>query len=479
MPQNVSCGGSLISLYSAPFKGLGMLFRRSSRAETRPLRPYAFRLAESWLVGVAADPSVASPCASCVERWLRVRNIEAESVPLADVPHSREAVAERMLANTPHTVAEISKDGSVILLEGVVFPHPSCVCSGRPYVAPDKWNRKTNFAFSPIYSLRIGRYGTADGNLWLARAEGDGPDGRPFSVVSGGRERDLARFAAVEKWLGRYAAQEAQLTSRALRSHPIVGGDSRLGPATTPFAGVGVGEDWSSAALDALYDRTRRAVLRQHAISGKTPMLVVGTGNWLRSKVPFYLLQRYDVHLLFYPNSHPAWVVGAVALCRKGLSENPHFAFGCAGSVHDAIEQTLVMLVDRTRPNDPFADGGSAATNDEPAVDEAQIRRNVRRIHWWNHWIYRCPKIAQSDLLHLEPYAKSLDPWREFFRDGMAPLELSELNGDGLPSGVRTLVGVGRDTGTVAQATAPIFGVGNWSALALGETAADGASLFS
>lgn len=453
-----------------------MLFRRNGRSEARPLRPYAFRLADSWLVGVAADPSAGSPCSGCVERWLRARNIEAQSVPLSEVPHSRDAVAERMLSDTPHSVAEISKDGNVVLLDGVVFPHPSCLCAGRPYVVPEKWNKKTNFAFSPIYSLRVGRYGTAEGNLWLARAEGDGPDGRPFSVVAGAREREPARFAAVEKWLGRYAAQEAQLSSRALRSHPIVGGEPRLGPATTPFAGVGVGEDWNAAALDALYDRTRRAVLRQHAISGKTPMLVVGTGNWLRSKVPFYLLQRYDVHLLFYPNSHPAWVVGAVALCRKGLSENPHFAFGSAGSVHDAIEQTLVSLVERTRPNDPFAEGGTVGGGVEAEPDEAQIRRNVRRIHWWNHWIYRCPKISQSDLLHLEPYAKSLDPWREYFRDGMAPLELSELNGGALPTGIRTVVAVGRDTGAGAQASAPIFGVGNWSAMQLGETSADGGS---
>jgi hypothetical protein len=458
-----------------------MLFRRTARGETRPLRPYAFRLADSWLIGVAADPAVGSPCSSCVERWLAMRGIAAESTPLQEVPQARDAIAERLLEGTPHTVAEIARDGSVVLLEGVVFPHPACVCAGREYVAPDKWNKKTNFAFSPIYSLRIGRYGTADGNLWLARAEGDGPDGRPFTVVSGGREREGARFSAVEKWLGRYAAVEAQKTGRVLRSHPVVGGETRLGPSTTAFSGVGVGADWQSAALQALYDRTRRAVLRRHATSGKAPMLVVGTGNWLRSKVPFYLLQRYDVHLLFYPNSHPAWVVGAVALCRKGLAENPTFAFGCAGSVHDAIEQTLVTLVERTRPNDPFADGTAAFGRSDgkvEPVEEAQLRRNVRRIHWWNHWIYRCPKISQSDLLHLEPYAPALEPWREYFRDGMAGLELCELNSAVLPAGIRTVVGVGCDPVGTSQMATPIFGVGNWSALALGETAIDGASLF-
>jgi len=138
-----------------------------------------------------------------------------------------------------------------------------------------------------------------------------------------------------------------------------------------------------------------------------------------------------------------------------------------------------VMLVDRTRPNDPFAEATPASfAPAEEGADEMQIRRNVRRIHWWNHWIYRCPKISQSDLLHLDPYAKSLEPWREYFRDGMAPLELSELNSDTLPVGVRTLVGVGRDPATTAQNAAPTFGVGNWSALALGETSTDGAKFF-
>jgi hypothetical protein len=131
------------------------------------------------------------------------------------------------------------------------------------------------------------------------------------------------------------------------------------------------------------------AVTGKYQSTGKAPMLVVGSHNWVRNLTPFATLQVYDLHVLFYPNAHPAWVCGVVAVHRtKGESE-PVWSHGCNQNITLALKQAL---------------GGITAQTFETEQADTKAKLNV----WLTNWIYRCPKISLKDVLHLEDYKVDL-----------------------------------------------------------------------
>src|SRR5262249_19277008 len=76
-------------------------------------------------------------------------------------------------------------------------------------------------------------------------------------------------------------------------------------------------------------------------------------------------------------------------------------------------------------------------------TDEEPPKESNAKLHlWWTNWVYRCPKIALKDVLHLEPYSKDSEAWKNFFRDGEAAIKTYSLNHTFLPESLRKLVAI-------------------------------------
>jgi len=133
------------------------------------------------------------------------------------------------------------------------------------------------------------------------------------------------------------------------------------------------------------YDQFKVSIVSKYTIICKSPMLIVGSNNWLRRKIPFYLLQENDVYMFFYPNSGPAWVCGFLAVNRTKENASPIWSFGSHFGISKALSQGILELVAKFQ------------------TESGETNRN----RWLMNWIYRCPKIGLQDVLHLESYKES------------------------------------------------------------------------
>jgi hypothetical protein len=431
---------------------------RSSRP--LPLKPFVLKTKDGYLLGLAPEPQKGSPCAGCTEFWLRDRKVLAKRLELSDLLVRRDLIPELLAENSPHVFYEISEDGSATRLDALVFPHPACECDKLNYFPPHEVSKKTNFAFSPIYQLKVTRFGTPDGNLWLASATGETPITKiPVTTYGVERDKDVARFKAVDEWMKKVTAMDLPRRlegGETLASEVLQSGQiellSKNNFKNSPLDVMGVGKDKDEATVDALIALTRMRTLKRYASHMKNPMLVVGANNWVRTKVPFFLIQQYDLHLLFYPNSTQAWVVGMVAFSRHNTSEKPIFVFGADSEIGRALDQLFFKILEVLRPSEDeiFSNRTGEAQEQNPKLGM-----------WWTHWIYRCPKISLKDVLHLEPYSRSIENWRDYFRDGQDTVSIVSVNNETMPSQVRTLVRL-NVTEKEQQVASNVNGIGIW-----------------
>lgn len=442
-----------------------MLFRAPLRRPV-PLKPFVFRTREGFLLGLAMEPSKGSPCVGCVEKWLQQRNVWVEPIALAELHVRRDLIGDLLEENCAHVFYEISADGSTTRLDCLVFPHHECVCQRENYIPPREISKRTNFAFSPLFQLKCARFGTPNGNLWITSALGDAPlTGQRFTAYGVSEDKEKSRFQAVEAWMKKAASVDSrQNTAEALKAEVLQTGDRQLlapnilEKQTTEIMGAGASRD--EAVLSALYQLARVRTLRRYASSGKNPMLIVGSNQWVRHRVPFFLLQQYDLHLLFYPNSMPAWVVGVAAFSRTKTEERPIFVFGSDATIHGALEMAMGRILEVCHPNEDLfsiEERPIAEPRDVKAMNQA-AKLNL----WWTHWIYRCPKISLKDVLHLENYPRTVDHWRDFLRDGEDPVSVFDMNYSYLPNSIRHLVKLHIPT-ELSKNARNINGIGTWA----------------
>lgn len=425
------------------------------------LYPFLFRIRGGFLLGLAFKPEEGSPCVGCVDGWLTDRNVFHEPADLAELKIRRELLAELLLQNTPHVYFEIQADGTSTRLEGLVCPHPRCHCAKTNYVGPESMGKNTHFAFSPITELVCSRYSLPQGNLWLARATGPNWSHPQETIAAYGvaTEREDARFNAFQEWLKRSAGNTAtdmvndvEVLQTGVQKQEYLGA-----PSANELEGVGCGANHDEAVVDALHELARKRVLQRYAASMKTPLLVVGANSWLRDHVPFFLLQRYDLHLLFYPNSTPSWVVGVAALSRTRVDERPLFAFGSSFDPKKAFAQALGRLLIETKPWEEEDKNNLTLFKQQEVTDKKTLQLN----RWWNHWIYRCSKISLRDVLHLESYPNTKAHWREFFKDGEPDVKIQTLNNPLLPASLRAVASV--RIAEVAMNRGKVRGIGSWA----------------
>lgn len=124
------------------------------------------------------------------------------------------------------------------------------------------------------------------------------------------------------------------------------------------------------------------------------PLLIVGTSTWIRERVPFFLLQQFDIHLLFYPTSKEVYQIGILAQSRIG-QQPPIFVYGQGASTIDAIMNAIYELVVFVVPDE-------WKTDKENAKELSKLDK-VRHL-WYTNWIYRQAKVSLRDILHLESY---------------------------------------------------------------------------
>ena len=325
-----------------------------------PLKPFVLKTSDGYLLGLAPDPQKGSPCAGCTELWLKDRKISAKRIDLAHFLVRRDLIPELLSENSAHVFYEISDDGSATRMDALVFPHPACECDKLNYYAPNEITKKTNFAFSPIYQLKVARFGTPDGNLWLATATGDTPLTKvPVTTYGVERDKDVARFKVVDEWMKKTTSIDLPRRlagGETLASEVLQNGNIELLTKNqfknSALDVMGAGKDKDEATVDALIALTRMRTLKRYAAQMKNPMLVVGANNWVRTKVPFFLIQQYDLHLLFYPNSTQAWVVGLVAFSRHNTSEKPVFVFAADSEIGRALDQLFFRILEVLRPSE-------------------------------------------------------------------------------------------------------------------------------
>ncbi len=427
------------------------------------LYPFLFRIRGGFLLGLAFKPEEGSPCTGCVDGWLTDRNVFHETADLAELKIRRELLGELLLLNTAHVYFEIQADGTSTRLDGLVCPHPRCKCAKDKYVGPETMSKNTHFAFSPISELVCSRYSLPQGNLWLARASGAnwGDSSTQASITAYGvaNEREDARFNAFQEWLKKSTlgissdtVKEVEIlqTGSQKQEYYAHAGDAEL-------EGLGCGGTQEEALVSAMHEIAKKRVLQRYAASMKTPLLVVGANSWLRDHVPFFLLQRYDLHLLFYPNSTPSWVVGVAALSRTRVDEKPLFTFGSSSDPKKAFAEALGKLLIETKPWEEEDKNNLTLFKQQEVTDKKTLQLN----RWWNHWIYRCSKISLRDVLHLESYPNTKEHWKEFFRDGEPEVKIQSLNNPLMPSTLRHVVSA--RIAEIPVNRGKVRGIGSWA----------------
>jgi hypothetical protein len=314
------------------------------------VKQFAFKLSAGYLIG---SERPGAPCAECARRWLDQRKVAAEPIPLETMLLRRELLEELAVKSDPGVFYEVDKDGAATKLECFREPHPECGCGATEYAPEGIEPGRLNLAFTAGHQIKSARYTCPTGNVWLTEVAF--PNGSVRTAVA--TERAVSRWNAFKG-----------PTGDAIKIARHVNG-----------------------------------VVTKYSEAGKPPMLIVGTSNWVRNRLPFFILQQFDLHLLFYPNAASVWVVGVVAMSRVRKGE-VHWSFGGGLNIVDALDQALLKTVELARP----AEWGNEAYPTAPEDGRAR-RLAEKRETWLTHWIYRAPKIVLKDVLHLDPYVKLED----------------------------------------------------------------------
>ncbi len=438
------------------------MFKTTKTNEKAILKPFVFGIEDGFLVGLSMPSLVGSPCPNCVGLWLEEKKVSSQRLEVSDLSVRKDILGELIIENSPHVLYEITKTGAISRLESLVFPHPECNCKKELFFPLSNWTKDLNFAFSPISEIRSIRYGTPNGSLWLSIASGKSCFSHEFVRASSvQKERELSRFSAVANWLKKAAFSE--INYRISRGEILTGEnfqtgfESRIDSLTKE--GLGSGSSKEEALLNSLTHFALVRTLKKYANSMKNPMLVVGTNSWVRTRVPFFLLQNYDIHLLFYPNSTPCWVVGLIALSRVKTDENPIFTFSAGKDVALAFENALFKLLEICGLKETIE--SAERLENRIFLQKEKFVKNISQLNlWWTYWVYRCPKINMKDIIHLESYDSSIEQWKNYFKDGQESLSVIEMNDEILRKEIMWLIKVNSDT--LVQTQPNIRGIGTW-----------------
>lgn len=321
----------------------------------QPKGAYAIKLKDGYLFGtnVTKDGQTKSPSHHDVLNWLKDRNIDAEVVDYRSVPEPERKkmsghIADLLALNDPHTIYETSSyDKTPIKIDAIVEKHPdSPDYKEDNYIPKKQINENTNFAFTPLSSVDSIRFGTPEGNLWVTTTKNSHTGEVKHSI---GKSKGESRLAAYQ---GKASGQE---------------GNPELMPDI-------IGQ-------------------KQHRGS-----LIAGANSYLRERIPFFILQKLDLHP-FYEKTEGGHRVGIMGTDRIG-SNKPMYVYSDSEkspkeALNDAINHFVLEAVKTHYKGDSF-DTGSG----EPD-------KKIQKLNTWlTHSIYRSPKVNLKDFLNEQQTAQ-------------------------------------------------------------------------
>jgi hypothetical protein len=143
----------------------------------------------------------------------------------------------------------------------------------------------------------------------------------------------------------------------------------------------------------------------KQAVQHKQGRLVVGANNYLRNKLPFFLLQQYDHHIIHHQDEQGTHHVGVIALHRQHADHPPVVTHASGETGEKALTGALHQQLIEARPVDHDEDHNPVSG--QKSGNPHQSKKNT----WLTHWIYRQPKKTLKDLLNGEEpkMAKSME----------------------------------------------------------------------
>jgi GGDEF domain-containing protein len=306
-------------------------------------KAFAFKMRDGYLL-MPVGKDVIHP--ESVYLWLRDRGVGGvKPIALSEVEHHRELIdAVSAKGRNPHLFYEITEFGATPL-NVAMEPHPDAKQETfKAGITKPTTGRGANYAFTSFLQIKSSRFGTPEGNLWLSSASNK--SGKTTYGV--GASKEEANNVAVD-------------------------------------GGLKFEEPTPRSLMDL----------------EKPPKLVVGANNFLRNKVPFFLLQQYDLFLFIHPSPEGESRVGILSMPRMKYGEEKYLSvFG--SDINKAIDSAIgALLIQRAANLDEVTD----PENKLPARDD----KAEKRAAWLTHWIYRQEKVSLKALgdadtvLHQDP----------------------------------------------------------------------------
>lgn len=146
-------------------------------------------------------------------------------------------------------------------------------------------------------------------------------------------------------------------------------------------------KDAAKAKLNSPMPYTRAMPEKYTPLAGKAPLIIVGSNSFLKARLPFYVVQNFDVHLFLCPTADRVWRIGAALFSRLDLDAAPLYVSVENASIETALSELLYACVSEA----------TRVADDAPKV-------NPKLVLWHTHWVYRCHKIALKEVQALETY---------------------------------------------------------------------------
>lgn len=324
--------------------------QEATQATAEPVNPefgkgsiYAIKTNHGHIIG--QNISGKSPNYHDVLNWLKDKNVPAELVNPA--PFNKKFASYMSENADPHTIYETDHNDPnyIAKLDSIIEKHPNSPDYKEDnYIPKKELNENTNFAFTPLSWVDSTRFGTPDGNLWVTKTKNSHTGEVKYSI---GKSKGESRLMAYQ---GKNLGQ---------------GGNPELMP---DIAGQ-----------------------KQHKGN-----LIVGVNSYLRTKVPFFIVQNLDLYP-FYQKTADGYRVGVMGTYRNG-SGKPLYAYSeSEKSPKEALDNAINHFVleamkIHSKPEEP-------GVNFDIGSDEPD-KKTQKLNSWLTNSIYRSPKISLKDIVN-------------------------------------------------------------------------------
>lgn len=316
---------------------------------------YAIRLKNgSHLVGRNMAKEGKSPNHHDVLNWLKDKNVESELVDPVNFikthKHTSNSILDHIKDN-PHKMAEVSHDGSTILMNSLIEKHPNSPDYKQNNYIPQKDLTNVNFAFTPFDTINVLRFGTPEGNLFVTKMKNSKANEERYAISS---DKEESRKSA--------------------------------------YFNKATGATGNPGFMPEVFGKT--------APNGK---LIVGANVKIREKTPFFILQHFDP-MPFYEKTEKGHRVGIVGLSREG-SLDPVYAYSESNDPDEAFNNALKQFTLEVIKSHNLSseDPSSELKNKTPGP----TNKNANKLNaWLENAVYKSPKIILKDLLGTQQLAQ-------------------------------------------------------------------------